>query len=240
MTLFLVCGPPASGKSTWVRERAQPGDITIDYDAIASVLTPSDGVTHEHPVHVGAVTRAARQAAIDTAIGISDHVDVYVIHATPSADLLARYTQLGAEVITIDPGMATVLARAKAERPAKMQGAVKQWYRENVNQRDEPSKIRSSHAWTVTARAYKESCRTHRNDDGTLGRRCWKCDQAIDYDAPRNADSSFETDHYQPLATHPHLAFVRSNFRPSHSACNRSRGAKRPEAEGEWVRPAWT
>lgn len=40
MTLYLVTGPPAAGKSTWVRKHATHGDITIDYDALATVLTP--------------------------------------------------------------------------------------------------------------------------------------------------------------------------------------------------------
>lgn len=32
--LTIVCGPPASGKSTWVRERAAADDLVIDLDAI--------------------------------------------------------------------------------------------------------------------------------------------------------------------------------------------------------------
>ncbi|WP_165683056.1 AAA family ATPase, partial [Mycobacteroides abscessus] len=47
MTLYLVTGPPAAGKSTWVRQHAKHGDITIDYDAIASVLTPAGGDPHD-------------------------------------------------------------------------------------------------------------------------------------------------------------------------------------------------
>jgi len=34
----LVCGPPASGKSTYVKEHKAPGDVVIDYDAIAREL----------------------------------------------------------------------------------------------------------------------------------------------------------------------------------------------------------
>lgn len=30
----IVCGPPASGKSTWARQRAKPGDLVIDFDVI--------------------------------------------------------------------------------------------------------------------------------------------------------------------------------------------------------------
>lgn len=37
--LTIVCGPAGSGKSTWVAERAQPGDTVIDLDTIAHELT---------------------------------------------------------------------------------------------------------------------------------------------------------------------------------------------------------
>jgi 5-methylcytosine-specific restriction enzyme A len=33
--VMLICGPPASGKSTYVRDNAKPDDIVIDLDAIA-------------------------------------------------------------------------------------------------------------------------------------------------------------------------------------------------------------
>lgn len=32
---MLICGPPASGKSTYVRDNAKPDDIVIDLDMIA-------------------------------------------------------------------------------------------------------------------------------------------------------------------------------------------------------------
>jgi AAA domain-containing protein len=34
--VMLVCGPPAAGKSTYVRARAKPDDIVIDFDEIAT------------------------------------------------------------------------------------------------------------------------------------------------------------------------------------------------------------
>ena len=37
--LTIVCGPPAGGKSTWVRNHAAPGDLVIDLDVIASTLS---------------------------------------------------------------------------------------------------------------------------------------------------------------------------------------------------------
>lgn len=144
MTLYLVTGPPAAGKTTWVSEHAKPGDITIDYDQLAAALTPSGG---EPPQHVRAVTKAARQAAIDTAIPLASTIDVYVIHGMPSTTTVERYKRHGAQVVVVDPGPDVVLPRCKAERPWRMTQAAKEWYarrRDDVveeRQSDEQSTI---------------------------------------------------------------------------------------------------
>lgn len=39
MTVTIVCGPPGSGKSSYVRERSQRGDLTVDLDALACALS---------------------------------------------------------------------------------------------------------------------------------------------------------------------------------------------------------
>jgi hypothetical protein len=48
--LILVSGPPCSGKSTHVQEHKQPGDLVIDYDAIALAL--GSGHSHDHPAEL--------------------------------------------------------------------------------------------------------------------------------------------------------------------------------------------
>ena len=67
---------------------------------------------------------------------------------------------------------------------------------------------------------------------------CLICGQQIDYGAKSQTESAFEADHVHPVSTHPHLAFMASNLRPSHASCNRSRGAK-PIPTGDWVSPDW-
>lgn len=48
--ITLVCGPPASGKSTYVREHAKKSDKVIDLDRIASRIAGS--TEHGWPIHV--------------------------------------------------------------------------------------------------------------------------------------------------------------------------------------------
>ena len=45
--ITIVLGPPCGGKSTYVAEQAQSGDVVVDYDALAQALgspTPHDAL----------------------------------------------------------------------------------------------------------------------------------------------------------------------------------------------------
>ncbi|SID31471.1 Uncharacterised protein [Mycobacteroides abscessus subsp. abscessus] len=234
--LYVVTGPPAAGKSTWVQANAQPGDITIDYDAIASVLTPPHGDPHSHPEHVKAVTKAARQAAIDAAVLLIATTDVYVIHSTPSEALLTKYRALGAEVVTINPGKDVVLARAQQQRPHNIQQAARHWYEThdeapttpvdpaNVQGLDADGRPRSR-AYRKLVADFRTACAHHTNDDGTTGAPCWICHHPIDYTItdPYHPDV-FNADHAAPVKERPELAMDINNLRPSHRDCNLKRG----------------
>lgn len=128
--LTVVIGPPAAGKSTWVLEHAQPGDIVIDYDRLAVALSGPGGHPHDHPAHLVAVTKAARTAAIDTAMRHKAKVDVYLIHSSPGAQRLADYRAMGAQIVTVDPGRDVVRARCKGgNRPQRMYTVIDEWYK---------------------------------------------------------------------------------------------------------------
>ena len=61
---------------------------------------------------------------------------------------------------------------------------------------------------------------------------CWICGQAIDYDAtPNTTDDSHSLDHYRPVSLFPDLEEDPSNYRHSHTSCNRKRGNKMPTGE---------
>ncbi len=127
--LTVIVGPPASGKSTWALANAKPTDIVIDYDRLALALSGLRTDTHDHAPAVNAVTRAARNAAIDTAIKNAATTDVYLIHSNPGPDRLNHYRQQGATIKVIDPGRDIVMSRCAKERPRRMLTVVDEWYR---------------------------------------------------------------------------------------------------------------
>ncbi|MEV0357119.1 AAA family ATPase [Nocardia sp. NPDC050697] len=123
--LTVVTGPPAAGKTTYVKANAQPGDIVIDLDALAVALGSPD--SHNHPRAIAAVAQAARTAAIQAAA--TTRTATWVIHTAPDPTQLDTYRAQGAQVVTIDPGEAVVRERIAGHRSPDTQQAADRWYR---------------------------------------------------------------------------------------------------------------
>ncbi|MBZ4486272.1 HNH endonuclease [Microbacterium sp. cx-55] len=131
-SVVVVIGPPAAGKTTWILERAKPGDVMIDMDRIARALMPVlPDATHEYPDHVRHVAISARKAAIRRATRLRERVTVWLIHALPPAEDLAEYRAFGWHIETIDPGRAVVEERTRTMRPAAQMQQVDRWYAEH-------------------------------------------------------------------------------------------------------------
>jgi hypothetical protein len=129
MSLTVVIGPPASGKSTWVKERARVGDVVIDFDRLACALTADGADGHNHAGSVLKVAFATWRAAVDAALQASAHQKVYLIHSLPAEDVLKKYAGWGAEIVTVDPGREVVESRCRKLRPARSFDAVARWYK---------------------------------------------------------------------------------------------------------------
>lgn len=136
--LFVVIGPPAAGKSTWVNDRAKPGDIVIDYDRIANALTSVHATPHGHQRPLATIAFHARETAISQALRHVETHDVYIIHSVPRQPAIDRYLKHGAEIVTVDPGRDVVEARCRAERPEDYMRAVKRWYASGLRKRPAP------------------------------------------------------------------------------------------------------
>lgn len=197
----------------------------IDLDVLATALSgPRPGQhSHTHSPAALAVARAARTAAIERAMTVTDG-DRYIIHTKPSAQARAAYTAQGAQIIDLDPGIDVALARAKAERPWQSAQAVKAWYEPttpSMSKRADPPVTRKQKTRQQRGLGAKHDAERKRllanHSDGTA---CWWCGLALYRDAIRNPDRApLEADHSVPRSKGGTVA-----DRLLHSRCNRSRG----------------
>ena len=128
--IHVICGPPCSGKSTYVREHAQDGDVLVDYDAIAQAL----GQKESHKARIAATDQniaafIARRAVIEWACEHSDEVESWVIHTEPTSEQMDAYAACSSEIVTLGTDMETCLARCEADgRPPGTQEAIREWF----------------------------------------------------------------------------------------------------------------
>ena len=85
--LYVITGPPAGGKSTWIQARATPRDIVIDMDRIASALTGPGAPAWNQDPTVQRVAQRARFAAIDEAV---KHLDAAAASERHSSGITPR------------------------------------------------------------------------------------------------------------------------------------------------------
>ncbi|MFF2773360.1 AAA family ATPase [Streptomyces sp. NPDC058052] len=130
--LYVVTGPPAAGKSSWIQAHATARDIVIDLDLITRALTGPGAPAWNHEPIAQRVAQRARYAAIDEACQHLDKVDVYLIHTLPSAKWMARYRRLEAQVVAVDPGEQIVMQRIEAMRSPEMKAVATKWYRQRA------------------------------------------------------------------------------------------------------------
>lgn len=127
--LYVITGPPAGGKSSWIDAHAKANDIVIDLDRITRALTgPGAPSWNQDPLQLR-VAHKARYAAMREAFELRDKVDVYLIHTMPTAKWLARYRRMDAKIIAVDPGRTIVMQRIEAMRDSEMKRVATRWYR---------------------------------------------------------------------------------------------------------------
>lgn len=186
--LYVITGPPTAGKTTYVSTHAKRGDIRIDLDHIANLLSGSPMDNHTHTGVVTQVARKARHVMIREAMKHAHEVDVWIIDTKPKPQRLREYQKHGAKIITLDPGIHEVRKRCMKERPHGMLQVAESWYTT-----DEPQ--------TTTQRGYgwahqktrKRLLATH--EDGTP---CWWCGKPMFRDKNKNHDGlALAADHTQ-------------------------------------------
>ena len=144
--LYVVTGPPAAGKSSWIQSHATARDIVIDLDLITRALAgPGAPQWNQNELHLR-VAHRARYAAMDEAFALRDRVDVYLIHTMPSRKAMAKYKRLEGRIITVDPGRDIAMQRIEAMRDPDMRRVASRWYSQRPKQ--SPAAMpQASRAW---------------------------------------------------------------------------------------------
>jgi hypothetical protein len=130
--ITLVAGPPAAGKTTYVAQRAQPGDMVLDWDVILSALTGlavyerPELVTYYANVTVKRVVLALKWAMLHG----RPVPDTWVIRTAPKRAQRWVYSLdppggLGAAVVVLPTSAEICHARIDAD-PARLPAALEQ------------------------------------------------------------------------------------------------------------------
>lgn len=129
--LYVVTGPPCVGKSTWVRDRAQIGDVVVDLDRIALAITAEQTPHHEYGPHIRKLAIAARRVIVEGALAHSRRGTSYIIHAKPSERARAKYHRAQAVYIELEAPWETLKKRALEERPEHIWKTLAHWWDES-------------------------------------------------------------------------------------------------------------
>ncbi|MEE1779454.1 hypothetical protein ACIG8S_23555 [[Kitasatospora] papulosa] len=127
--LHVITGPPAAGKSSYIKAHAKASDIVIDLDLMALAMAGPGADHHAHGDVLMKVVHRARFAALTEAYQHLDTTDVYVIHTQPSTKAMAKYKRLKARIVVVDPGQAIVMKRIETMRQPGMKAVATRWYR---------------------------------------------------------------------------------------------------------------
>lgn len=131
LTLTLVAGPPCGGKNTYIRARADPDDLVIDYDALAVALQVS-GETHGHvEVHKPFVWEARDAVLERLRLGGHGVRRAWLIASAPKRKDRERFrNRYGARVVVVHSPEDVCLRRAMGERPGDWHAYVRNWFRD--------------------------------------------------------------------------------------------------------------
>ncbi len=130
--LTIVCGPPCSGKSTYVADRAADRDAVIDFDAIVSRLSPGFRPWHDR-LDQALFGRAIRvRNAMLGSLSVSPGRRAWFVIGAPHPLERAWWRAcLGGQVVLLDVPADECIRRAVKRGTPQAQAAIARWYEES-------------------------------------------------------------------------------------------------------------
>lgn len=126
--IHVIIGAPCAGKSTYVRENAQPGDVIVDFDRIAQAIGAAG---HLPDGDIKGAAFAARESVIDYVL--ANDSEAWIIHTSPTDEQRKAYEDAGAEFITLETDMETCLQRASDDnRPPGTEQIIRDYFNDSA------------------------------------------------------------------------------------------------------------
>lgn len=114
--LTVITGPPCSGKTTYARQHAKPGDIIVDFDLIAQAL--GSPVTHGHDRQFWKVAIEARDVAIRAAVQQARQgKTAWIVDSRPTEQARQAYQKAGGRIVDLAAPRDELHRRATESRP---------------------------------------------------------------------------------------------------------------------------
>ena len=139
--VYLICGAPGSGKSTWVRQNAGKNDLILDLDDICAALS-GHGAHEDH--------RSVLRAALAAREAILDHIRdreggwerAYVITTANRPDALSLAQRLSAQIVKMQAAPEQIREQiygdaTRAGREDYYIGLAEQWLQANSDWGDD-------------------------------------------------------------------------------------------------------
>ena len=126
--VYLICGSPCSGKSTYIAEHRKRDDLIVDVDRIYHALSGDE--EHGNELYVHKVAKKLMQPLYDIVRNREgEWHDAYVISLAASPEQIAEAKERvnADEVIIMDTPYEVCMERAK-ERPFYFQILVDEWF----------------------------------------------------------------------------------------------------------------
>lgn len=128
----VVAGPPGSGKTTYVEEQAQRGDLVVDYDQLYAALAGL--AMHDRPADLRGLVLDARDAVLSRLeVRPGEVARAWLIHSAPRAEQRASLrARFDADVVLLLPPREVCEQRLREREERSGVGgwdeALDQWY----------------------------------------------------------------------------------------------------------------
>ena len=126
--VYIIYGPPCSGKSTYIRDHMKRGDLVCDVDLIYQAISGED--PHDADLYVHEVALQLKSSLLDV---IRDREggwsDAYVVSIANTKEKLQDAIERvqADEAIYIDTPIDVCMERAK-ERPLYFRWLIQEWF----------------------------------------------------------------------------------------------------------------